>query len=105
MIFRASKYNFSAQAFHDQCDNIHDTFILARTEFGKTIGGYSHYMWNDPTVGEDGEVKDLNRRAFLLQLDLRQKLIPIADDGLIKCSKSCGPCFGGLTIADKCDVK
>jgi hypothetical protein len=56
LIFRASKYNFSAQAFHDHCDKIHDTFILARTEFGKTIGGYSHYMWNDPTVGEDGEV-------------------------------------------------
>ena len=45
LLFRASEHNFSAKAFHQKCDNIEDTLVLIRTQFGKTIGGYTHYPW------------------------------------------------------------
>ena len=44
-LFRASEHSFSADAFHNKCDNKEDTLVLIRTEFGKTIGGYTHYYW------------------------------------------------------------
>jgi hypothetical protein len=47
LIFRASQHNFEAAAFHEHCDNIEDTLVLAKTEFGKTIAGFTHYKWNE----------------------------------------------------------
>ena len=45
LLFRASEHSFSAEAFHEHCDKAEDTFVLVRTEFGKTIAGYSGYTW------------------------------------------------------------
>ena len=44
-LFRASEHGFSVASFHQKCDNQEDTLVLIRTEFGKTIGGYTHYPW------------------------------------------------------------
>ena len=44
-LFRASEHGFTAADFHQRCDNKEDTLVLIRTEFGKTIGGYTHYPW------------------------------------------------------------
>ena len=33
--------------FHEKCDNIKDTFMLIRTNFGRTIGAYTHYEWKN----------------------------------------------------------
>ena len=78
LIFRASQHDFSAKAFHEHCDKINDTLILARTEFGKTIAGYSHYKWGveedrDVKVIKDdyGYINDVNRQAFLLLVEKR----------------------------------
>ena len=46
LLYRASEHKFSAQSFHKKCDNIADTLTLVKTEFGKVIGGFSHYAWN-----------------------------------------------------------
>jgi lipopolysaccharide biosynthesis regulator YciM len=43
VMFRASEHGFSAAAFHAKCDDIEDTLTLVRTEFGRTLAGYSHY--------------------------------------------------------------
>ena len=48
MIFKASDYNYKAEAFHEKCDNINDTLIILRTEFNKTIGGFTHHPWKSP---------------------------------------------------------
>ena len=45
LLFRASEHSFSAEAFHRHCDRAEDTFVLVRTEVGKTIAGYSGYTW------------------------------------------------------------
>ena len=68
LMFRASKHDFSAKAFHKKCDNHEDTLVLVRTEFGRTIGGYTHYPWTSPDSVE--YVIDSGRRAFLFSLDM-----------------------------------
>ena len=100
LLYRASEDGFGAKEFHKHCDNISDTFVLIRTEFGRTIAGYTHYKWNQV---KGGYVHDAGRKSFLLQLDLRQKLNPISDNCLIYCDGGYGPTFGGgfdLSISD-----
>ena len=48
-LFKASEHNFRAVAFHKKCNNISDTLVLVRTEFGKIIGGFTHYS-REPIV-------------------------------------------------------
>jgi len=108
LIFRASEHSFSALAFHLKCDNIPDTLTIVRTEFGKTVAGFSHYIWNKPTR-KDKYVDDEERKTFLLQLDLQQKLVPMQDTNLITVKPGYGPYFGGeggndLRIVDRCNT-
>ena len=102
-IFRASEYNFEAAKFHQYCDNKNDTLVLIRTEFGKTIGGYTHYPW----ISSNGEyVHDSEKRAFIFSLDLKEKYIPQDENNLIYCNSSEGPSFGGgidIRILDDCN--
>ena len=39
-------------------------------------------------------VNDARRRAFLLQLGLHEKMVPISDNNLIYCHRAYGPLFG-----------
>ena len=41
LLFRASEHDFRASSFHAKCDNKPNTIVLIRTEFGKTIGGFT----------------------------------------------------------------
>ena len=49
-----------------------------------------------------------DRNAFLVQLDLMEKMVPTNDDYLIYCCKQWGPVFGGpnldICIVDKCHL-
>ena len=81
LLFRGSEYKFKAEAFHRICDNIHNTLTVVRTEFGKTIAGFSHYKWNQVSNYEN--VEDSNRRSFLLQLDSMEVMISQEDCHLI----------------------
>ena len=102
-IFRASEHNFRAAAFHEKCDNKRDTLTLVRTEFGKTIGGYSHYPWDS----SGGWLSDEGMRAFLFSLDRKEKYVPNSGYYLIFRHNSCGPTFGGghdLCLRDSCNI-
>ena len=101
-IFRASEHNFRAAAFHEKCDNKGDTLTLVRTEFGRTIGGYSHYPWDSSS----GYLSDGGMRAFLFSLDRKEKYVPVCGDYLIFRHSSYGPIFGSgsdLWLADSCN--
>ena len=70
LLFRASEHQFKAAAFHKHCDGIADTFVIARTDFGKTIAGFTRHKWESTGKWVKGEAKG----AFLLQVDLMQKM-------------------------------
>ena len=102
LIFRASEHSFSAAAFHQKCDNKADTLTLIRTQFGKTIGAYSHYEWKS----EGGWLSDSGRRACIFSLDMMEKFVPQGADYLIYRHKDYGPRFGGgadICISDGCN--
>ena len=88
-------------AFHEQCDNRRDTLTLVRTEFGKTIGGYTHYPWES----SGGYVNDGDKKAFLFSLDRKEKYVPADGNNLIYRGSDRGPSFGGwdLYLADSCN--
>lgn len=74
-----------------------------RTEFGKTIAGFTKYTWN--AVSNTNYVDDAGRHAFLLSLDLKQKMVPVSNKNLILCYSALGPTFGegfDLHIANNC---
>ena len=111
LLFRGSKDGFKAKTFHEKCDNIHDTVVIVRTDgqTNNTVAGYSHYRWNQA----NGYVNDAGKKAFLLQLNRREKYVPQNENSLIFCSNGCGPTFGGgnslfgggydLRISDDCN--
>ena len=104
LLFRASDHEFKAAAFHQKCDNIANTLVVIRTQFEKTIAGFTPYPWNQ-TIS--AWVNDSGRKSFLLQLDLLQKMVPNHDNYLIYCGTSYGPIFGDghdIVISDSCNT-
>ena len=93
---------FKSCYFHKYCDDVEDTLVLLRTQYGKTLGGYCHYKWNDQRKDNNGWVSDIDMRAFIFQLDLHQKFVPKISQYLIKYDQSCGPYFRDLSICDDC---
>ena len=67
------------------------------------MGGYTHYKWNHVSINW---VDDAARRAFLLQLDIHEKMIPVQDKCLIFNRNDIGPYFGDgradLYLSDNC---
>ena len=105
LLFRGSKDGFRASTFHEKCDNIHDTVVIVRTdgETNNTVAGYSHYRWNQVN---GYFVHDAGKKAFLLQLNRREKYVPQNGNNLINCNNGYGPTFGGgcdLCISDDCN--
>jgi hypothetical protein len=90
LLLRGSRDGFGCEVFHQKCDNIEDTVTLVRTEFGKTISGFTHYPWNSANTC----VNDEGKRAFLLQLDLKEKYVPKDGNKLIYYDKAFNPRFG-----------
>ena len=87
---------------------------MVRTEFGKTIAGYSGYTWeakeDKKGVKESNGwrglyVTDSGRRAFLLLMEQQQKVVPQFDKKIIVCDNGYGPYFGfgALRIGDNCN--
>jgi hypothetical protein len=74
---------FSAFAFHQICDNIAHTLVLVRTEFGKTIGGYTPLIWN---AMPDGRYDlDEHKKSFLFSLDSLERMSLVDPVKAIRC--------------------
>ena len=43
--YRGSDNYFSAQAFHQKCDNVGPTITVVKSEFGEIFGGYTSKPW------------------------------------------------------------
>ena len=78
--------------------------MLVRTEFGKIIGGYTHYPWTSPDNFE--YISYIGRRAYLFSLDMKEKFVPQKEDQLILRYRGYGPIFGGgydMYISNDCN--
>ena len=105
LLFRGSRDGFKAATFHEKCDrdihgrDIYDTVVIVWTkdretdgETNNTVAGYSHYRWNQVN---GNYVSDAGKKAFLLQLNRREKYVPQNESNLIYCNNGFGPTFGG----------
>lgn len=105
LLFRGSRDGFTAAEFHKKCDNIINTLVLVRTEYGKTIAGFTESPWN---AVANNYVHGTNKKCFLLSLDLREKMVPNEQSYLTYCHPNYGPTFGkyshDLSIADQCNA-
>ena len=100
LLFRASEHQFKAKAFHEHCDGVADTFVIARTNFGKTIAGFTRHKWDSTSKWVKGEAKG----TFLLQVDLMRKMVH-QNGVVISCFAGNGPVFGyDFQIKDNCNT-
>jgi hypothetical protein len=44
-LYRASEHSFSTEIFHQLCDGIPDTLVIAETNSGKIIAGFTPVPW------------------------------------------------------------
>lgn len=75
-----------------------------QTEFGKVIGGFTHYPWQT----NSGFINNKSRKSFIFSLDMKEKFVPQGDNKLIFGHQHCGPVFGGgsgsdINISDRCN--
>ena len=108
-IFIASEDGFSSEAFKSKCNGKTNTVTIAKTNFGKLIGGFTPIAWETPTEGTHVYEEDQSETCFLFSLTLNEKY-PLKS-GLrqfaVCNTQSYGPLFGGgsdLEIVDECNV-
>jgi hypothetical protein len=93
LAFRASNHGFKAKEFHQICDGLENSFVLARNEFGKVIGAYTPLSWFG-----DGFKPDESFQSFMLGVNSRVKMTVANPYRAICCSSKLGPTFGGESL-------
>ncbi len=46
LIYRTSEHGYTAQSFHEYCDNKGPTLIVIKSSGGWIFGGYTTQSWN-----------------------------------------------------------
>ena len=79
---------------------------MVRTEFNKTIGGFTHYPWSSPENCE--YVSDIGGESFIFSLEMKEKFVSQSQNNLIIRFKDFGPTFGAnlpdIWISDQCNT-
>ena len=91
LLYRASENNFSIGEFHRKCDGEADTLVLVRTEFNKTIGGYTPIPWKSSANTLHADIRG---DSFLFSLSLKQKMYLVDQNSAVFNSMNFGPTFG-----------
>lgn len=107
LLFRASENQYLAEKFHEKCDDVPHTFTMVKTEFGKTICGYTPLTWNEKEGEVDYYADDPSGQSFLLSLDMGEKMDLIDKVRAISIASESGPVFGhgyDLCVRDECHL-
>ena len=72
--------------------------MVVRTNYGKTLGGYTPVPWK--SVGNGEYVADPSGSSFLFSCDLKERFALKDKDKSINCDSDYGPIFGGSS----CDL-
>ena len=107
LIYRASRDNFSNEAFHNKCDKSGPTLIVLKTEQDHVLGGYTNTPWQSSGIylAANGGLMKANK-AFLFALQGFGITSPIkmtlkdADGYAIHGNKDYGPIFGNNNFCD-----
>ena len=52
LLFRATQHTGAqVEVFHEKCDGVAHTLTLVRTNFGRTLGGYTPAKWKSSAEG------------------------------------------------------
>lgn len=102
LLYRGSRDGFTAQTFHQKCDQAAHTFVIVRSEHKKVFGGYSDQTWS-------GSGYKASNNTWIFSLDAREKhkIQNAKNQKAVHCKASYGPTFGAghdLYIADNCSV-
>ena len=112
-LFRASDHQYSADKFHEYCDNKPGTITIIKSNHGNIFGGYTSKSWQS----KYGYVKDERAFLFLIKSDdesvqskcpLLLKLNKWKVDCAVYCYHLFGPTFGSgldICIRNRCDRK
>ena len=69
LLYRASRDDFTPEAFHAKCDYYSNTLTIVKSSCGNIFGGYAQIEWNPNIYGNH------DKEAFIFSLinDKRQK--------------------------------
>ncbi len=88
LLYRASEHGFSADSFHERCDNQGPTLTIASNTINRTFGGFTKQNWRH----NDKYLNDYE--AFLFSLDKNQKYMNKNTGKEIHAYNGLGPTFG-----------
>lgn len=106
LLHKASVNGFAANYFVLNCHNIPNTIVVAQTNFGKLIGGFTPLPWVAPEDGKPFYCIDSEGKSFVFSFNLNAKFPLKNSEFAILCSDNMGPVFGGgsdLEIVDECN--
>ena len=87
LIYRASTDGDVCTAFHDKCDQYHNTLILIHASGDKRFGGFTTQTWE----GED--VNKIDKNCFIFSIDKMKIYDIIEGQDAINCNQDLGPIF------------
>ena len=90
LLYRCSRDGDDRAIFHQKCDGISNTIVIAESESNRLFGGFTTQQWDK---SENTKIDD---NAFLFQLNKSEIYYIIKGKGGIYCTENCGPTFGNL---------
>ena len=51
LLYQATRDGFSAKAFHQKCDNYHNTLTIIKSNGNYVFGGFASVLWNEKSYG------------------------------------------------------
>lgn len=108
LLYRGSRDGFSAAAFHEKCNGIHDTLTVIKTANGRVFGGYACQPWYSLQ-----DTYHMDQAAFIFSLvnglnkpvKFKPKIREVSKT--LYQDADCGPTFGeghDLMISDNSDA-
>jgi hypothetical protein len=106
LIYKATRDGFFAKNFQENCQNLQNVLVIAKTDHNKIIGGFSPLPWMIPEETQR-YLKDLTNSTFLYSVNNKEKYLIKKNCDAICVTKNHGPIYGrnDLEILDNCDTK
>ena len=107
LLYRASQNDFEAEKFLENCQDVTNTLVVCKTEYGKVIGGYTPLCWR--RTGRQEYYGEHNKEIFVFSLTNNDKFFLQYNCYAMKSAPGLGPTFGNtsgldLTICDKANT-